>query len=116
MKGIIIILLYLLVGEGIASLIHNFVPGNVIGMVLLFISLQVGLIKEEWVSSIAEFLTKNMTIMFVPPAVGLISAYEILGNHIITIILAIIVSTMLVLAIIGKMQDLIGKKDERTDK
>lgn len=111
LKGILIILAYLTVGNGISILIGHFLPGNVIGMILLFISLQTGLVKEQSVEAVSTFLTKNMTILFLPPSIGLIASYKILGDNIITIILAIVVSTMLMLAVVGKLQDKIGKND-----
>lgn len=112
MKGILILLSYLIVGEGISMLINHFVPGNVIGMVLLFASLQAKIVKPESVEKVSEFLTKNMTIMFLPPSIGLIASYKILGNNIVTIVLAIVISTMLVLAVVGKMMDKLDKTDE----
>lgn len=112
MKGILILLSYLIVGEGISMLINHFVPGNVIGMVLLFASLQAKIVKPESVEKVSEFLTNNMTIMFLPPSIGLIASYKILGNNIVTIVLAIVVSTMLVLAVVGKMMDKLDKTDE----
>ena len=112
MKGILILLSYLVVGEGISMLINHFVPGNVIGMVLLFASLQAKIVKPESVEKVSGFLTKNMTIMFLPPSIGLIASYKILGNNIVTIVLAIVVSTMLVLAVVGKMMDKLDKTDE----
>lgn len=114
MKGIFILLLYLVIGDGISLLINHFVPGNVIGMVLLFASLQAKIVKPESVEKVSEFLTKNMTILFLPPSIGLLASYQILGNNIITIILAIAVSTMLVLAVVGKMMDKMDK-DERNN-
>lgn len=115
MKGILILLSYLIVGEGISMLINHFVPGNVIGMVLLFASLQAKIVKPESVEKVSEFLTKNMTIMFLPPSIGLIASYKILGNNIVTIVLAIVVSTMLVLAVVGKMMDKLDKTDENNN-
>ena len=112
MKGILILLSYLIVGEGISMLINHFVPGNVIGMVLIFASLQAKIVKPESVEKVSEFLTKNMTIMFLPPSIGLIASYKILGNNIVTIVLAIVVSTMLVLAVVGKLMDKLDKTDE----
>lgn len=111
LKGIFIILAYLIIGELASLAINNFIPGNVIGMVLLFVSLQIGLVKEESIEAVSTFLTKNMTILFLPPAIGLMATYKILGDNIITIILSIVVSTMLVLAIVGKLQDKIGKDE-----
>lgn len=47
-------------GVGCAVLTGDFIPGSVFGMILLFISLIVGLVKSESVRPVAEFLTKNM--------------------------------------------------------
>ena len=68
--------------------------------------------RPESVEKVSEFLTKNMTIMFLPPSIGLIASYKILGNNIVTIVLAIVVSTMLVLAVVGKLMDKLDKTDE----
>lgn len=110
LKGFFIIIIFWLIGEAISALIHNFLPGNVIGMVLMFAALQKGLVKEESVAAAAEFLAKNMTLMFLPPGVGLMVAYKILGNHWLPITLATALSTMLVLVIVGKLAD---KKDKQ---
>lgn len=111
LKGIFIILAFLITGETISWLIGNFVPGNVIGMVLLFVSLQIKLVGESSIDVVAEFLTRNMAIMFLPAGVGLMVAYKMLGEHWISITLATVVSTLLVLATIGIIQDKMGKRE-----
>lgn len=111
LKGIFIILFYLVIGEAISFLINEFIPGNVIGMILLFISLQIGFVKEESIEVISSFITENMTILYLPPSIGLMASYKLLGDHIITILLAIIVSTLLVITVVGKLQDKIGKDE-----
>ncbi len=111
LKGIFIILFYLVIGEAISYLINEFIPGNVIGMILLFISLQIGFVKEESIEVISSFITENMTILYLPPSIGLMASYKLLGDHIVTIILAIIVSTLLVITVVGKLQDKIGKDE-----
>ena len=105
LKGFFIIVLLWFVGEAISALINNFLPGNVIGMVLMFTALQKGWLREESVSAASEFLAKNMTLMFLPPGVGLMVAYEILGKHWLPITLATVLSTMFVLVIVGKLSD-----------
>ncbi len=111
LKGIFIILLFLCIGECLSYLINNFIPGNVIGMVLLFVSLQTGFVKEQSIEKIASFLTNNMMILYLPPSIGLIASYKILGDNIITILLSIIVSTLLVITVVGLLQDKIGKDE-----
>ncbi len=103
MIGIIFILVFWLLGELIAWLTGEVIPGNVIGMVLLFIALQVKVVKEEKVEAVATFLMKNMALFFLPPGVGLIVAWSILRDHWLTILLAIIVSTIAVIMVVGKV-------------
>ncbi len=105
------ILVYWLCGEVVAKLTGNVVPGNVIGMMLLFCALQMGVVKAESVREVSEFLTKNMAIMFLPPGVGLIVAYPVLKEHWLTITLAMVLSTMAVLVVVGKLQDKFGKDE-----
>lgn len=111
LKGILIILVYLILGNCLSYVIDNFIPGSVFGMILLFISLQIGFVKEESIESIATFLTTNMTLFFLPPAIGLMASYKILGDNILTIVLSVVVSTILVIAVVGKIQDKIGKDE-----
>lgn len=110
LKGIFIILAFLALGEAVSWLIGHFVPGNVIGMVLLFIALQAHIVREESVAAVSEFLTRNMAIMFLPAGVGIMVAYKMLEDNWLAITLATFVSTLLVLAVVGKMQDKLGKK------
>ena len=45
-------------------------PAPIMGIVLLFLLLQLNIIKRDWIKEICEFLLKNMPILFVPLAVG----------------------------------------------
>lgn len=110
LKGILIILVFLAIGELTSWLIGHFVPGNVIGMVLLFIALQMKIIKGSSVGKVAELLTNNMAIMFLPAGVGLMVAYKIVTANLLAIVSGTIISTLLVLAFVGKMQDKWGKR------
>ena len=64
--GIFVILAHLVAGNLLSGLIGGFMPGSVIGMVLLFITLRTGIVKEHWVRTVATFLTDNMTMFFMP--------------------------------------------------
>lgn len=110
LKGILIILAFLAGGELISWAINHFVPGNVIGMVLLFVALQTGIVKGNSVGKVADLLTSNMAIMFLPAGVGLMVAYKIVTANLVAIVFGTVISTLLVLAFVGKMQDRWGKK------
>jgi len=105
LRGILIILIFLALGELVSWLIDDFIPGNVIGMVLLFGALKFGIVRENSVGKVSDLLTSNMAIMFLPAGVGIMVAYKMITANLVAIVLATVISTLLVLAIVGKIQD-----------
>ena len=71
------VLFFFAVGELIGMMIGHFLPGSVIGLILLFLALETKLIKPDKVDSVAKFLTLNMGLFFVPAGVGLITQVEL---------------------------------------
>jgi holin-like protein len=104
-KGSFIILLFYFLGQMLSLLIYGFIPGSVIGMVLLFLSLFLKIIKPETIKATATTITKNMAIFFVPTAVGLMAYGELLSNSFLAITLAIATSTILTIITVALVQD-----------
>ena len=112
MYGLFLILLFYLLGCLISALIGNFVPGSVIGMVLLFAALSFKWVRPGAVKRVSTFLLDNMMLFFVPVGVGLITSYTLLSRYMLAIIVASLVSTILVIAVVGLVeQKLEAKKD-----
>ena len=80
LKSIFYIILFLVIGELTVYLINMPIPGNVIGMLLIFTALSLKVIKLENVKPAADFLTRNLGLFFVPPGVGLIEIAAITGG------------------------------------
>lgn len=113
MKGIIIILGILLLGELISWLTGGFIPGNIFGMVFMFLSLQTKLIKEESVAGACNALTNNMTLMFLPAGIGLMAAYDIIAENWLSIVLNITVTTLMVMAVVGWIMEANKRKEDK---
>lgn len=111
-KGIFIILLFYFIGESISYLISGFVPGSIIGMMLLFLSLHFKLISPDNVEGVATAFTKNMAIFFIPAGAGLLSSFGILSKFWSSIIIVCCVSTVLVIAVVGLLQQRMEKKSK----
>lgn len=109
-KGSFYILLFYFLGELLSLLMHGFIPGSVLGMILLFLSLFFKLIKPDNVKSVATVITKNMAVFFVPAGVGLMVYAELLSKSLFTILAAIAVSTVLTIATVALMQDNFEKR------
>ena len=86
------------------------VPGNVIGLLLLFACLKVGLVRLCRVEKIADWLIRHLGLFFVPAGVGLIEYSHELGRFWFAIVIATISSTFLVLVATGLMAQATAKK------
>lgn len=104
-KGIFIIMLYYVLGNTVSSLTGHFIPGSVIGMLLLFFSLVAGIVRAETIRTVAGFLTRNMTVFFIPASIGIMSQWGLLSANLIGWLGVTFFSTVLVLAATGLTQD-----------
>ena len=95
--GFFIILLHLVAGNLLSRLIGGFVPGSVIGMMLLFISLMTGAVKDHQIRKVASFLTDNMTVFFLPAFVGIMALWGLISMNLFAWIAVVVLSTVLVL-------------------
>ena len=59
------------VGNWVAETVHLPLPGNVLGMIILFLLLLTGIIRLPWIEEGADFLLKHLAFFFIPIAVGL---------------------------------------------
>lgn len=102
--GFLILLVFYFVGQFLSYLIGGFIPGNIIGMILLFCALYFKLLNPERVKTIATGLTRNMAIFFVPAGVGLLESLDLLKQYWLSITVVCTVSTILVIVVTGIIQ------------
>lgn len=101
LRSAFIILAFLLIGKWITYLIAWSIPGSVIGLILLFIALSFRVIPLSWVKPTGDLLLGYMTLFFVPVGVALLNYSDLLSQYWLAILLSSIVSTMVVLLIVG---------------
>lgn len=105
------------VGEYISSAISNFIliPGSIIGMILLFLMLQFKAIRIETIENVSGFFLDNMALFFVPAGVSLIKSMNIIKENIILLILAIFVTTVIVMWSTGIVVEVMMKRKGKKD-
>ena len=116
LKQFSIILFISFLGEILHTLIPLPVPASVYGLVLMLAALVTGILKLGQVRETAAFLIEIMPVMFIPAGVGLMESWSSLQPVWLPVILITILTTVLVMAVTGKVtQAMIGKekKDER---
>ncbi len=110
MLGLFYILACWAAGNLVARLTGGYLPGNIIGMVLLFVALRLKWIPAETVRPAAKFLLGVMALFFVPYGVGLMVSYRVLLDNFWAILIAATVSTVLVLLTVGWIFQKLNRK------
>ncbi|WP_443606938.1 CidA/LrgA family protein, partial [Alistipes putredinis] len=87
-----------------------YLPGSIVGMILLFASLCLHIVDAEMIRPAARFLLGAMALFFIPYGVGLIVSYEVLLDNFWAIVISGGVSTMLVLVCVGRVFQKLNKK------
>ena len=111
MRQFLIILFFTFIGEVLHQFIPLPIPSSIYGLVLLFIALTHGIFKVNEVHDTADFLIDIMPIMFIPAAVGLIQSTTSIKPILIQSIIIMMISTVVVMAITGKVSMLLRKEN-----
>lgn len=99
LAALTVLLVYQLIGEVLVQLLALPVPGPVVGMLLLFISLLVRGAAPEWLRTSANALLAHLSLLFVPAGVGVMLHFERLGAEWLPIVVALVASTVLTIGI-----------------
>ncbi|HEV8078523.1 MAG TPA: CidA/LrgA family protein [Marinobacter sp.] len=98
-NGITLLLIYQLVGEVSVRLLGLPVPGPVMGMVMLFITLMIRGRMAKAVEPASTALLGHLSLLFVPAGVGLIVHFSRLGNEWLPISVTLLLSTIITMAV-----------------
>jgi holin-like protein len=114
--GLIILLMYLLMGEFVAHLLSWPVPGSVVGMILLFITLLLrGGISTDLKASSNEILP-YLPLFIVPASVGIVNFMGILQQQGLALLTAILVSLLVGIPVCGLLAQWLIKKQLKASK
>ena len=68
-------------------------PAPIFGIILLFIFLKIGLIKENWIKDFCEFIIKHMILFFIPMFVGIMVYQDLITKNFLNFFLIIVLTT-----------------------
>ncbi|SFK09474.1 holin-like protein [Halobacillus dabanensis] len=90
-----------LLGTLIQTTFHLFIPGSVIGLIILFALLSFKLVPDRWLKQEVGFMITHLPFFFIPATVGVMSyAYVFEGKGALLIFIGLF-STALVMGISG---------------
>ncbi|OCS87541.1 CidA/LrgA family protein [Caryophanon tenue] len=98
-------------GQLIVNTFNLVLPGSIMGLILLWLCLYTKLIKVEWIETGAGFLLMYLTLFFIPTTIGVIEYPELLSAPGLYLMAAVIVSTMVTIAIAGIVSKWLEKKE-----
>lgn len=107
--GLFILFVFLFLGDLTSIAIGNCIPGNVIGMIYLFLALCAKIIKPQWIRETTNFLTRNMVIFFVPLFMSLLEEWYILKLNLWSWLIILVITTILVMLTAGGAVELLSK-------
>ncbi len=102
-RDFLVILACLQAGKAVAALLPFRFPDSILGLLFLFVLLNLQLVKLHWIEKGASLLLKHMALLFIPVAVGLLGYIDIFMNAIGVIALNIFAGLCLILLIVGKL-------------
>ncbi|MBX0358234.1 CidA/LrgA family protein [Halobacillus sp. Nhm2S1] len=104
-------IIYLL-GTLIQNTFNLFIPGSVIGLVILFAFLSLKLVPENWFKQGVGFMIKHLPFFFIPATVGVMSyAYVFEGKGVLLVFIGLL-STALVMGISGVVAQWMARRRE----
>jgi len=116
LEGFVILLFMQSLGELLSRSLNLILPGNLTGLILLFLSLVTGIVKLEQVEEAVTLLLDNMMALFIPLNVGLITIWPLLKKEGLAIVVSLLAGTIIVMAVTGKAVELAaGRRGSRAD-
>jgi holin-like protein len=109
LKQFSIILSIYFLGELLQKTFGLPVPGNILGMLILFFCLLSGIIKLEMINRISDFLLDNLAFFFLPAGVSLITCFSVLEGKWTTVLGVSVISTVIILGVTGLTVEFVKK-------
>lgn len=103
LRAALIIWLYLLGGKAVAAALPFDFPASILGLVALFVSFNIGIIKVEWVKPVADPMLTYMALLFIPIGVGLINYLDMVQTHWASLLACIVIGTFSVMTLVGHL-------------
>ncbi|MEK5025489.1 CidA/LrgA family protein [Paenibacillus sp. FSL M7-1046] len=97
----------------LTPLLHIPIPGSIIGMILLFLLLESGVIRLNWVEVGASWLLAELLLFFIPSAIGVMKYSSLLEADGLQVLAVVLVGTFAVMAGSGVLTGAIYKVKER---
>ena len=101
------------IGVLIVEWTNIFIPPGIIGLVLLWALLMLNVINVKLIHDGASFSIAFLTLFFIPSTVGVVEYPELLTLSGLLLVLAVFLSTIIVIVVTGKVSQFIERKEQQ---
>jgi holin-like protein len=115
LKQFFIILSALFLGYALTMALRLPVPANVLGFVILFAALCLGIVKLHHVDRFSDFIIQYLAVFFVTPSVGIMQYLDLIGKQFFSIAVPLMTSIILGFFTAAKVTELfirVGEKNK----
>ncbi|WP_078593011.1 CidA/LrgA family protein [Evansella clarkii] len=113
--GLLVIIVFYMVGRLINSYLLPLVPGSIIGMLLLFTVLMIfGEKLSQWLQDGAKLLIKYLPLFFVPVTVGIIQYDNLVSLFGLFFFSLMMASSFIVLVLLSSLLERTAGKKEKS--
>jgi len=109
-ESTVIVTIYAL-GEAVVWLFDSQFPGSVVGMLMLLAALHLKWIKVDDIRLLSSLLLAYMPLFFIPAGVSVMVSYTLMQEFSLEILFIVMLSTILVMVVTGKLVDLLVQKE-----
>ena len=107
-ESLIILGIYLL-GELLSRSLNLPIPGNILGMLILFILLCTKVVKVDNISTVTNFLLDHLSFFFIPAGVGLMASIGIIKSTWWQLLVVCISTTVIIIGVTGTIVQAISR-------
>lgn len=116
LKQLSLILFISFIAEVLYYVLPLPIPASIYGLLLLFFSLLLGIIKLEQVEDTAEFFLAVMPVFFISPSVSLMEAFVGIESSVVSILIICAVSTLVVTISTGLVAQVMIRAKRKREK
>ena len=99
-----------LVSEFVVTTLDLPIPGNVFGLIFLFVLLLTGVVKVNYIEKAAGFLNKHLAFFYIPFGVGLMNYGDLIKTNGLSILVMIIGSSIIGLIVTSGSAQYLSRK------
>ena len=103
------------IGTFIQNVFSLSIPGSILGMIILFLLLSIGIVKDFFLQEGASFLLMYMPLLFIPATVGIMEYFPLFNGVGILLFVAVLISTLLIMGVTGMIGQQTAIRMERKE-